>query len=123
MLTAADLQPDPVLVRKIKRIQAALNAQNDDYDDDDDDAPNAKSSLFGGASQRHRKVTSSPAAPRASRIKSERMSQAAAKRQPSMIPNTQLQGMSDKESGRLSGSTARNDLSLGSEDDDEEGDE
>ena len=104
MLTANDLVANPVLVRKIQRIQAAENARNhDDSDDDDVRAP---------ASGIHcsEEITSSPArTTRTPYVKNERRSQAIRdkSREVSMVPNTQIQGLiGEEEQGRPSSSAA-----------------
>jgi len=88
MLTASDLRSDPILVRKIKRIQAAENGENDDSDDErhelrqgtiGDDSINEIGSSNVASLNRSQ----------APRIKSERLASSA--RQASMVPNTQVQ--------------------------------
>ena len=87
MLTTNDLVSNPVLIRKIHRIQAAENAENDDSDDEG-------SSSRTRAGPPRQDVTSSPAPTMAS-VKRERMSRARsvhaghAGREASMVPNTQ----------------------------------
>lgn len=116
MLTADDVAANPVLVRKIKRIQAAESAQiQDDSDDDDVRAP---------ASGRHRpkEITSSPATNRTPHVKNERQSQALRNmsREVSMVPNSQVQGLVSEEQGRPSSSAATDVVDLEDEDEDEE---
>ncbi|KAL9127588.1 MAG: hypothetical protein Q9217_003568 [Psora testacea] len=86
LLTANDLESNPVLIRKIKRNQAAENAQDEESDDDEsNNRPPSNSS-------QHEEVSSSPP-PTISAIKRERMSQAAsanAARDVSMVPSTQI---------------------------------
>ncbi len=95
MLAASDLQTDPVLIRKIKRAQAALRAENDNSDDEGN-RDGGGHSIFGRSTARqHEEVTSSPAPPRVARLKSERVSQAhalrAGSRGVSVVPGTQLE--------------------------------
>lgn len=88
MLTADDVAANPVLVRKIQRIQAAENAQiQDDSDDDDVRAP-------ASGRPQPEDIGSSPARTRTSHVKHERRSQALRNksREVSMVPNTQIQG-------------------------------
>lgn len=82
-----------MLIRKIKRIQAALNAQNEDFSDDDDNSRPSRPSLFGG-SRYPEEVGSSPVATRTPRLKSERRSVVPSRqsRQVSMVPNSQVAG-------------------------------
>ena len=84
-LTADDIQPNPVLIRKIKRIQAAQNAQEEDSDDEVDQRRSSS------RRPQREEVTSSPP-PTAQAIKRERMSQArsTAGREVSMVPNSQV---------------------------------
>lgn len=92
MLTAANLQPNPILVRKIKRIQAALAAQNNPDSDSDDERGSGQPSKPKG-SQRQEITSSPPARTTAARIKAERMSQARGGRDSravSMVPGTQI---------------------------------
>ena len=65
MLTADDIEPNPVLVRKIQRILAAENAQIQDGSDDDD--------VRVPPSGRHRpeEVGSSPTRTRTPHVKNE----------------------------------------------------
>jgi hypothetical protein len=52
-LTADDLRPDPVLIRKIRRLQqAALEESQMDLDDDDDDEEAPPSSQANGSAVR-----------------------------------------------------------------------
>ena len=91
MLTASDLYSDPVLVRKIKRIQAAENTQEDSDEDQLDPLPR------GSQRQQPEEIESDEdakhlgAAVRARsllpRIKAEQLGSSA--RQVSVIPNTQ----------------------------------
>lgn len=120
LLTASDLKEDPVLVRKIKRIQAALNAQNDELSDDDDGIQ-GNTTLVGG-SRRPEEVSSSPAPTRMQRLKSERRSQAPKRqsRQASMVPNSQLQGLTRRHRDGPSRSQV---VDLDDEDEDEDEDE
>ena len=97
MLTANDLESNPVLIRKIKRIQAAENAQDEESDGDE-----GSNRRFGHGSQRQ-EVTSSPA-PTLWTIKRERISQAGpvkANREISMVPSTQIQEIDDGEMDSL----------------------
>ena len=115
MLTADDVVANPVLVRKIQRIQAAENAQiQDDSDDDDDD-------VRAPASVRHQpeEIGSSPARTRTPHVKNERRSQAlrSKSREVSMVPNTQIQGLvEEEEQGRPSSSAAADIVDLEDED-------
>ena len=116
MLTADDVAANPVLVRKIQRIQAAENAQiQDDSDDDDVRAP---------ASGRHRaeEISSSPARTRTPHVKNERRSQAlrTRSREVSMVPNSQVQGLVEEEQGRSSSSAVTDIVDLEEEDEDAE---
>ena len=85
------------MVRKIKRVQAALHAQNepDYYDDDEDDVGTSRSRSKRGGDRglgRHdEEISSSPAPTQSSavRMKAERLSRAPSARQRSMIPNSQ----------------------------------
>ena len=98
MLTREDIRADPVLVRKIKRIQAALNARNEDEDDE----PRSRS-RHGNNAQRqgHSVITSSPAPTASNRFKAERASQALT-RSVSMIPGTQIDSfVNDDEESQL----------------------
>ena len=102
LLRVEDVRTDAVLVRKIKRIQAALQAQNEpDYDDDE--APRSHRRK-GGRGHHDEEITSSSPAPQikssrigSTRLKSERMSQAPNSRHVSVIPNTQIVDMEDEE--------------------------
>lgn len=117
MLTADDVVANPVLVRKIQRIQAAENAQIQDDSDDDDVRP--------PASGRHRpeEIGSSPAATRTPHFKTERRSQALRNRsrEVSMVPNSQVERLVEEEQGRPSSSAATDIVDL--EDDDEDAEE
>ncbi|OCL04429.1 hypothetical protein AOQ84DRAFT_442104 [Glonium stellatum] len=67
MLTTPDLKPDPLLVRKIRRIQQSRNAPSDEEDDDDERDTNTSSSHNQrlGSTMRHaQSLLSSPAATR-----------------------------------------------------------
>lgn len=83
-MTADDIQTNPVLIRKIKRIQAAQEAQEEDSDDEADERSSSRR-------PRREEVTSSPPLT-IQAIKRERMSQARAKegREVSMVPNSQV---------------------------------
>lgn len=70
------------MIRRIKRKQAALNAQ-DEGADDDDARPRQ--------SRQTQAVGSSPAGPVPARLKAEKMSQ----RQTSVVPDTQFEGVGD----------------------------
>lgn len=112
MLTADDVEANPVLVRKIQRIQAAENAQiQDDSDDDDVRAP-------GSARHRPDEISSSPARTRTPHFKHERRSQAprVKTREVSMVPNSQVQGLVEEERGRPSSSAATDVIDLEEED-------
>lgn len=121
LLTASDLKENPVLVRKIKRIQAAQNAQHEEFSEDEDNSRQGRSSLF-GSGNRPEEVTSSPAATRTPRLKSERRSQAPARqsRQVSMVPNSQVEGLVNEEQGGPSSSAATDVVDLEDGDEDEE---
>ena len=117
MLTADDLVANPVLVRKIQRLQAAENAQiQDDSDDDDVRAP-------AGTIYRSEEITSSPIRTRMPDFKKERQSQAVRdkSREISMVPNSQVQGLIGEERGRPSSSAATDIVDLEDEDEDMEG--
>ena len=115
MLTADDVEADPVLVRKIRRILAAENSQAKDDSDDDDD-------VRAPATGRHgpEEVSSSPAKPRTLHVKNEQRSQGLRNksREVSMVPNSQVQGLVEEERGRPSSSAATDIVDL--EDDDME---
>ena len=102
LLTADDLKEDQILIRKINRMNAALNAQNEESSDDDDTRRRRK--------PRHQpeNISSSPATTRTPGLKNERQSQAPGlrSRQVSMVPNTQLEGAADEEQGSSGSSTA-----------------
>ena len=89
MLTANDVKEDPVLIRKIKRIQAALDAQNEDSSDEERDQRRGSS---GGHAE---EVTSSPVAHKTPRLKNERQSQVPHifSREVSMVPNSQVEDL------------------------------
>jgi hypothetical protein len=84
-LVAADLKPDPVLLRKVKRVEAAMKRQRNpasdtEEEDDDDEAPR-------GSQRKPVGLGSSPArraSGKAEMIKKERA------RSKSRIPQTQL---------------------------------
>ena len=120
MLTPNDLAPNPVLVRKIHRIQAAENAriQDDSDPDDDDDDDDVRAPR--GAEE----ISSSPARTRTPHVKNERRSQALRKesREVSMVPNSQVQGL---RRGERSGSAGTDVVDLEGEDEggDDEGEE
>ena len=108
MLTADDLVANPVLVRKIQRIQAAENAQiQDDSDDDDVRAP-------ASGINRSEEISSSPARTTTPYVKNERRSQAVRDRgrEVSMVPNSQVQGLIGEERGRPSSSAATDIIDL-----------
>ena len=100
MLTASDLQSDPVLIRRIKRLQAAEAVQEGDFDDDTENP-----SLARGSQKRQAEPISSDsegegsttaAAPARSvnpRIKAEKLAISIKARQVSMVPNSQVQGL------------------------------
>ena len=118
MLTADDVAANPVLVRKIKRMQAAENDQiHDDSDDDDVRAP-------AGGRPRPDDISSSPAKTRTPRFKNEQRSQALRNqsREVSMVPNSQVQGVVREERERPSSSAATDVVDL-EEDDDEDAEE
>lgn len=97
LLTADDLKEDQVLIRKIKRIKAAMNAQNEESSDEDETSRRRRPS-----GHQPENISSSPAMNRTPGLKNERQSQAPGIgiRQVSMVPNTQLQGISDEEQER-----------------------
>lgn len=116
MLTADDLVPNPVLVRKIQRIIAAENAQiQDDSDDDDVRAPAARRP---GPEE----ISSSPVRSRTQQVKDERRSQALRNksREVSMVPNSQVQVLVREEQGRPSSSAATDVVDLEEEDEEEQ---
>lgn len=116
MLTADDVAANPVLVRKIQRMQAAENAQmQDDSDDDDVRAP-----ANGGP--RSEEISSSPALSRVSHVKNEQLSQALRNksREVSMVPNSQVQGLVRDDQERPSSSAATDLVDLEEEDEDGE---
>ena len=116
MLTANDIATNPVLVRKIKRIQAAENAQiQDDSDDDDVRAPTS-------GRRRAEEISSSPARNRTPYVKNERGSQALRhrSREVSMVPNSQVQGLIRDEQRPPSSSAATDIVDLEEEDEDVE---
>ncbi|KAL8936833.1 MAG: hypothetical protein Q9216_004718 [Gyalolechia sp. 2 TL-2023] len=106
-LTAADLRRDPILVRKIRRIEVQERREregdgdddDDDRDHDDDDDEDVRAP--GGRNRRKvEEVTSSPAQSRGlarteeEAVKKERMSgvqkSQEGSREPSMVPATQI---------------------------------
>ena len=97
-LTAADLQSDPVLIRRIKRLQAAEAMEEGDSDDDGDEQ-----SLPRGTQKHQAEPISSdnerdhPAISRARsvipRIKAEKLASTARVRDVSMVPDSQSQGL------------------------------
>lgn len=106
MLSAATLKQDPVLVRKIRRIeeQERREREQDGSDDDDDDDDGGVVRASGR--RRVEEVTSSPVRSRGqtmdlAAVKKERASQmqqrVRASREPSMIPATQLVDMDGQE--------------------------
>ena len=103
LLTADDLKEDQVLIRKINRIKAALNAQNEESSDEDDTGRRRRPS-----GQQPENISSSPATTRTPGLKNERQSQIPGlrSRQVSMVPNTQLEGAADEEQGRSGSSSA-----------------
>ena len=116
MLTADDVAANPVLVRKIKRIQAAENAQiQDDSDDDDVRAPAT-------GRPRPEEISSSPAVTRTPHVKNERRSQALRNnsREVSMVPNSQVQRLVREEQERPSSSAMTDVVDLEEEDGDVE---
>ena len=118
MLTADDIAPNPVLVRKIQRIQAAENARIQDDSDDDDEDVRAPAS----GRRALEEISSSPARTRTPHVKNERRSQALRNqsREVSMVPNSQVQGLIRGERGRPSSSAATEVVDLEDEDDDVE---
>ncbi len=113
MLTADDVAANPVLVRKIQRIQAAEDAQIQDDSDSDDDVRAPASGR-----QHPEEIGSSPAATRTPHVKNERRSQAQRiqSREVSMVPNTQVQGLIEEEQGRPSSSAMTEIVDLEDED-------
>ncbi|KAL8932955.1 MAG: hypothetical protein Q9211_006039 [Gyalolechia sp. 1 TL-2023] len=92
-LTASNLRQDPILVRKIRRIeeQERKEREREEGDEDEDDDED----VGGAARRRVEEVTSSPAQSRAQAeaVKKERMSgvqRSQASREPSMVPATQI---------------------------------
>lgn len=116
MLTADDVVANPVLVRKIQRIQAAENAQIQDDSDDDDDVRAPAAGRPGPE-----EISSSPALTRTQQIKDERRSQALRNksREVSMVPNSQVQVLVREEQGRPSSSEATDVVDLEEEDEEE----
>ena len=116
LLTASDLKEDPVLIRKIKRIQAALDAQNDESSDEDNSDPRRP------AGNQPEEISSSPAATTTQRPKNERQSQAPGiqSRQVSMVPSTQVQRLVDE---GQDGSSRSPVFDLEDDDDDEDMDD
>ena len=114
MLTADDVVANPVLVRKIQRIQAAENAQIQDDSDDDDDDVRAPA----GVRHQPEEIGSSPVRTRTPHVKNERRSQAPRhkSREVSMVPNTQISGLVEEEQGRPSSSAAAEIVDLEEED-------
>ncbi|CAD6563537.1 MAG: hypothetical protein ASARMPRED_000026 [Alectoria sarmentosa] len=104
MLTTDDVAANPVLVRKIKRIQAAEDARIQDDSDDDDDDVRAPA----GGRPRAEEISSSPPRTRTPHFKSERRSQA---------------GLVREEQGRPSSSAATDVVDLEEEDEDLEEEE
>ena len=121
MLTTDDVAANPVLVRKIKRIQAAEDARIQDDSDDDDDDVRAPA----GGRPRAEEISSSPPRTRTPHFKSERRSQAVrnTSREVSMVPNSQVQGLVREEQGRPSSSAATDVVDLEEEDEDLEEEE
>ena len=112
MLTADDVVSNPVLVRKIKRILAAENAQmQDDSDDDDVRAP-------ASGRRRPEEIGSSPARTTTPYVKNERRSQALRNksREVSMVPNSQAQELIEEEQGMPSSSMMTDIVDLEDED-------
>ena len=115
MLTADDVAANPVLVRKIKRMQAAENAQiQDDFDDDDVRAP-------ANGQPGPDEISSSPLRAR-TQLKDERRSQALRNksREVSMVPNSQVEGLARDEQGRPSSSAVTDVIDLEEDDEDAE---
>ena len=100
-LTASTLRPDPVLVRKIRRIeeQERREREQDGSEDEDDE----DEGIRGPGRRKVEEVTSSPAQSRTPRdvaaaVKRERMSATQttqASREPSMVPATQIVDLED----------------------------
>ncbi len=96
MLTASDLQPDPVLIRRIKRLQAAEAMQDAESDDEEESPP-----LPRGTQKHQAEPISSDAEGERSRrarsvipkIKAEKLASSARKREVSVIANSQVQGL------------------------------
>ena len=118
MLTADDVAPNPVLVRKIQRIIAAENAQIQDDSDDDDDDVRAPAAGRPGPEE----ISSSPARTRTQQVKDERQSQALRNksREVSMVPNSQVQVVVREEQGRPSSSAVTDVVDLEEEDEEEQ---
>lgn len=117
MLTASDLYTDPVLVRKIARIQAAQNLQDEGASDSDDDLRPQKivrgtqrqqaEDIDSGddVSSRFEKVKR--ARSEAPRVKAERVASSMVRereREVSVVPGTQVEGdFEDVEEGEGEG--------------------
>ena len=123
MLTADDVAPNPVLVRKIQRIQAAENARNQDISDDEDDDDDVRAPASGRRAAEE--ISSSPARTRTPYVKNERRSQGLGKesREVSMVPNSQVQDLSRGERGEMSGSARTDVVDLEGEEDDDDDDD
>ena len=97
MLTASDLQPDPVLIRRIKRLQAAEAMQDADSDDEGESPPlphrtqkrqaePISSDAEGEDTGRARSVKP--------KVKAEKLASSARNREVSMVPNSQVRDIS-----------------------------
>lgn len=108
-------------MRKIKRIQAAQNARNEGFSDDEDDSRQRKSSIFGNGN-RPEEVSSSPAATRTPKFKSERRSVAPGRqsRQVSMVPNSQVERLVNEDQRSPSSSAATDVVDLEDAEDEDE---
>lgn len=87
------------MIRKIKRVQAALHAP-DEPDYDEDAGPSTSQRRRGGPGHHDEEISSSSPPPEDSQMsavqtKAERMSQAPNIRQMSMVPNSQVVDMED----------------------------
>ncbi|KAI4170706.1 MAG: hypothetical protein LQ343_004805 [Gyalolechia ehrenbergii] len=99
-LTASNLRQDPILVRKIRRIEEQERRERERDEDEEDEDEDVR----GPARRSVEDVTSSPAQSRvqvkAEAVKKERMSgvqRTQASREPSMVPATQIVDLGDDE--------------------------
>lgn len=128
MLTPTDLAPNPVLVRKIQRIQAAENARIQDASDPDPDSDDDDVRAPANGRRAAEEIGSSPARTRTRtpRVKQERRSQALRResREVSMVPNSQVQVQGLRGVGGGGGGSAGMDVvDLGGEEEEEDDDD